>query len=374
MREYNEVYLSTCLSHDKLLPAEFPQQEKNSGRIAYGAEFLETGETKFIIYAVNAKEVKLDVEGARYSLTKESRDIWQAQLALEPGFHYVRVLIDGSEVLYPLLPIGFGGCKPCNYVDIPWSGGSCDYEIKDVPHGVVCTEVIYAKATQKHERFLVYLPPDYFTHPQKRYPVLYLQHGLGENEIGWVYQGKLNYIYDNLIADHRATPAICVMCCGMVQSAKLGERLVDHRLLEELLLTDIIPHIDSTYRTFSDREHRALAGLSMGSIQTSYITFRNQRMFAWAGLFSGFLHDIIVHEHSHLKDPYLETYNHNMRLLFRCMGTEDGYYQYFLDDDQFCEETGLKCVRETFHGTHNWQAFRTGLLHFLPLLFTDTQA
>lgn len=371
MSRYNETYYSNCLTHDKLLPGGFCTTDENAPRIPYGVEFLDGGRVKFIIYAACAKSVELDLEGTGYCLTQASEDVWQTVVRLEPGYRFVNVLIDGREVLYPFLPIGFGGGKPCNFVDIPLREENCDYEIRNVRHGMICTEYLYANATQKHERFLVYLPPDYFEQPQKRYPVLYLQHGLGENETSWVYQGKLNFIYDNLIAENKAIPAICVMCCGMVQSEKLGKRLVDHRLLEELLLEDIIPHIDHTYRTLADRTHRALAGLSMGSIQTSYITFRHQETFAWAGLFSGFLKDIISCEYSYLEKPFTDTYNTNMRLLFRCMGEEDPYYPNFLEEDKLCEEKGLRCIRKTFHGTHNWQAFRTGLLSFLPLVFRE---
>lgn len=368
MNDNNELCFSNCLTHDRLLPGGLCEGKKPP-YIPYGVEFLEDGLVRFHIYAVNAGHVELDLEGKRFCLKKSGEGIWRTELKLKAGYRYVRVLIEGNETLYPYLPIGFGAGKPCNFVEIPFAAGACDYDIRNVKHGIVCTEYILAKATQKHERFLVYLPPDYFEESEKRYPVLYLQHGLGENETSWVYQGKLNFLYDNLIAEKKAAEAICVMCCGMVQSDKPGAKLADHRLLEELLLTDVIPHVDRTYRTLADREHRALAGLSMGSIQASYITFRHQEAFAWAGLFSGFLRDIISCEYSYLEEPYCKSYNQNMRLLFRSMGEEDEYYRYFLEEDKLCMEKELSCIRKTFSGTHNWQAFRTGLACFLQLVF-----
>lgn len=367
MKNVNEVFDSNCMSHDRLLPGICILDGKEYRDIPYGVEYLEDGQAKIRIFAVNAAKVELETGAGRYLLEKREAGIWNATVRLEGGYQDIRVLVDGSDVIYPLLPIGFGAYSPCNFLDVPLE--KCDYEVRRIRHGIVCTEYLYSEVTEKHERIMVYLPPGYFEESEERYPVLYLQHGLGGNETNWIYEGKLNFIYDNLIDEGRAEPAICVMCGGMVQTGKSGERKSDYRLLEELLLRDVIPHIDRVYRTIADREHRALAGLSMGSIQTSRITFRHQDMFAWAGLFCGFLRDIISGDNSHLNESCTGTYNENMRLLFRAMGEEDYYFQEFLKDDEICREKSLACVRRTYHGAHNWQAFRTALLDFLPLVF-----
>lgn len=367
LKKINEVYNSNCLSHDRLLPGIYIMDGKEYRDIPYGVEYLENGQAEIRIFAVNACKVELETGGGRYLLEKKESGIWSTIIWPEKGYQDIRVLIDGSDVIYPMLPIGFGAYKACNFLDIPMK--KCDYEIRNVKHGIVCTEYLYSHITEKHERIMVYLPPEYFEKPEVRYPVLYLQHGLGGNETNWVYEGKLNFIYDNLIDEGRAEAAICVMCGGMVQTGKSGDQKSDYRLLEELLLQDVIPHIDAVYRTIADREYRALAGLSMGSIQASCITFRHQDVFAWAGLFCGFLRDIISGDNSHLDEQYTGTYHQNMRLLFRAMGEEDYYFQEFLKDDKICKEKDLVCVRRTYHGVHNWQAFRTALLDFLPLVF-----
>lgn len=367
MKHINEVFYSNCMSHDKLLPGICILDGREYKDIPYGVEYLENGEVQIRIFAANAGKVELETGTGRYSLEKKESGIWSMVVRLEEGYQDIRVLIDGSDVIYPLLPIGFGAYSPCNFLDIP--GEKCDYEVRKVRHGVICTEYLYSGVTKKHERIMIYLPPGYFENQTERYPVLYLQHGLGGNETNWVYEGKLNFIYDNLIDAGRAEPAVCVMCGGMVQNGKPEEPGSDYRLLEELLLQDVIPHIDRVYRTIADREHRALAGLSMGSIQASCITFRHQDLFAWAGLFCGFLRDIISGDNSHLDDRYTGTYCENMRLLFRAMGEEDYYFQEFLKDDEICRKKNLVCVRRTYHGVHNWQAFRTALTDFLPLVF-----
>lgn len=371
MKDKNEIYYSNCMSHDKLLPAMYITADKTYEDIPYGVEYLEDGKVQIRIFAVNANKVELDTGAERHLLKKEKSGIWQSIIQLEKGYQNIRVFIDNNEVLYPLLPIGFGACKPCNFLDVPLE--KCDYGIRNVKHGIICQEYIYSQITEKHERVTIYLPPEYFEKTEERYPVLYLQHGLGGNETNWVYEGKVNFIYDNLIAQGRVVPAICVMCGGMVQAKELEEGQADFRLLEDLLLKDVIPHVDETYRTIADREYRALAGLSMGSIQTSYITFRHQEMFAWAGLFSGFLRDIINNDWSYLDEKYIKTYNENMHLLFRVMGEEDYYFQEFLEDDEICREKKIKCVRKTYHGTHNWQTFRAALLDFLPLIFRQNK-
>ena len=168
------------------------------------------------------------------------------------------------------------------------------YQIKDVPHGSVRREYFYSSVTGEWESCTVYTPAAYEEETDKTFPVLYLQHGHGENETGWTTAGKLQFILDNLIAEGKAVPFAVVMCNGMVQTVtEDGRRIVDFMLLEPQLLTDVIPFVEKKFRIGGSRERRAMAGLSMGSLQTSIIGFTHPEYFCALGVFSGFVTDMM---------------------------------------------------------------------------------
>jgi enterochelin esterase family protein len=282
------------------------------------------------------------------------------------GFSYITVLIDGDEFLSPMLPIGYGYSHTANYVDLPELGVDF-FEVKDVPHGTVAEETFASKVTGRYERCLVYLPPDYFSSEQKNYPVLYLQHGHGEDETSWVNQGKVNFIFDNLIAEGKAEPALIVMNNGMLQVEEEGKWKVNPRAFEDFLVRDVIPYIEGRFRVFAGKEQRAMAGLSMGSAQTSVITFKHQDMFSYAGLFSGFLRDILSGDSSHL--DYADTYNDSIKLLFRAIGEDDAFLSIFTAEDAICAEKGLRNLRKLYPGSHEWNVWRLCVRDFLEMVF-----
>ena len=220
---------------------------------------------------------------------------------LVPGIHYYTLIIDGAEVSDPNTHAFFGGGKPASGVEVP-EPGSTYYSVQNVPHGQV-REIWYnSKVTGTWRHALVYLPPDYDTKTNVRYPVLYLQHGAGEDETGWVRQGNANFILDNLIAAKSCKPMIVVMANGYAHRA--GEAPVDLfakgfgfpemlKAMKEMAAFEndvtqaLIPYIDSTFRTLSDRDHRAMAGLSMGGMQAYQITLDHLDLFSYIGGFSG---------------------------------------------------------------------------------------
>ena len=367
----NEVYTAQALAFDRIMPAnavrEFGDDPKHTFRIPCGAEILADGSVKFSVFAPEAKTV--EIRSAEITLSLAKKDgIFTGIADLGHGFISLNILIDGTEVLYQMLPIGFGYSRPVNYVDVPKPGEDF-FEIKDVPHGSVCEKFFYSQVTGRYERCFVYLPPQYFK-SEERYPVLYLQHGHGENEACWIYQGKLNFIFDNLLAEGKAKPAVVVMNNGMVQVKKEnGERYVNSGCFEAYLLNDVIPFIENEFRVYTDRLNRAMAGLSMGSMQTSVITFCNQDKFAWAGLFSGFMRDLMNENTGHLE--YADTYNQNMKLFFRAMGDKDAFMNTFLEDDEICAEKGLYCIRRIYQGSHEWNVWRKCIRDFLQLIFQE---
>jgi enterochelin esterase family protein len=221
---------------------------------------------------------------------------------LVPGLHYYTLIIDGAEVSDTNSRAFFGGGKYTSMVEVP-EPGSTYYSIEDVPHGQV-REVWYnSKVTGTWRHALVYLPPDYDTQVKMHYPVLYLQHGAGEDETGWIRQGHANFILDNLLSAKSCKPMIVVMAYGYARRAgqtppdlagkpfgspEMMKAMQDMAAAFEDDVTQVlIPFIDSNFRTLSDRDHRAMAGLSMGGMQTFQITLNHLDLFSYIGGFSG---------------------------------------------------------------------------------------
>ena len=335
-----------------------------------GYEVLPDGRVFFRVKAPNAKEVVIDQFGALFPLTPASDGMWEGTVNLGRGFKYFFLKIDGAEALCPYLPIGFGCCRPMNFVDVPvpgeWEWDSLD----DIPHGAVTRHYFPASATGRHEVCLVYTPPGY--DPGKRYPVLYLQHGYGENETGWIYQGHAGRIADRLIHEGRMTEMLIVMANGMVTTDADGASRPPV-LFPRVLLNDLIPFIEARYPTMTDKWHRAMAGLSMGSFQTSVVTLTHPELFGYAGLFSGFLRAPWRNgDEAHLAalddvNRFRECY----KLFYRAMGTEDEFFDRFRDDDALIEAKGVPMVRRTFPGGHDWSVWRRCLHDFLPMLFRE---
>jgi enterochelin esterase family protein len=262
------------------------------------------GRVQIRVKAPDATKVRLNFwSGPKLDMEKQQDGFWTITTPpLVPGFHYYTLVIDGAEVSDPNTHAFFGGGKPASGVEVP-EPGSNYYSVQDVPHGAV-REVWYnSKVTGTWRHALVYLPPNYDAQTKERYPVLYLQHGAGEDETGWIRQGNANFILDNLIAAKSCKPMIVVMAYGYAHRA--GEAPVDLfakgfgspemlKMMQEMaaafeddVTQALIPFIDSTFRTLSDREHRAMAGLSMGGMQTFQITLDHLDLFSYIGGFSG---------------------------------------------------------------------------------------
>ena len=262
------------------------------------------GRVQIRVKAPDATKVRLNFwSGPKVDMEKQQDGYWTVTTApLVPGFHYYTLIIDGMEVSDLNTHAFFGGTKEASGIEVP-EPGSTYYSIQDVPHGQV-REVWYnSKLTGSWRHALVYLPPNYDTQTKERYPVLYLQHGAGEDETGWIRQGNANFILDNLLAAKGCKPMIVVMAYGYAHRA--GQKPTDlfakpfgspemlkamqemAAAFEDDVTQALIPYIDSTFRTLSDRDHRAMAGLSMGGMQTFQITLNHLDLFSYIGGFSG---------------------------------------------------------------------------------------
>ena len=337
-----------------------------------GYEILEDGKVKIRIKAPNAKEVCLDQWGKIHALEKVSEDMWEGICDLGRGFQYFFLKIDGNEVLNPYLPIGFGCCRPMNFMDIPVPGeeewGTLDM---DIPHGAVTRHYYPSKVTGKLEVCMVYTPASF--DPNKKYPVLYLQHGYGENETGWIYQGHAGRIADHLLHDGQMQEMIIVMGYGMAQKK---EPTGEFNLFTKIILEDLIPYIESKYNVYTDKWHRAMAGLSMGSYQTSIVTMSNPDLFGYVGVFSGFMSMPFMAGEGR-KETHLDLledekkFRDSFKVFYRAMGTEDTYFESFANDDKMLEGKDLGIIRQTFPGGHDWGVWRRCIHAFLPLIFKD---
>ena len=220
-----------------------------------------------------------------------------------------------------------------------------------------------------YQRLFVYLPAQYHREPERRFPVLYLQHGHGENETAWFVNGRVHLLLDELFASGEAEPAIVVMSNGMTASLQ-GDSAVIHAFdgFIRMLTEEIVPFTDGRFRTISDREHRAVAGLSLGSIQASLAARKRPDLFVDVGLFSGFFRNP-SNPPELIPAEELCAFREKNHLLFRAIGTEDKYMAFFEADDRFLMEEGIPSVRKLYPGMHEWNVWRLCLRDFMQLVF-----
>jgi enterochelin esterase-like enzyme len=253
------------------------------------------GYARFRIVAPDATAVRVSLGlGGRGGtvLAKAPDGTWigTSEGPLDEGFHYYHVTVDGGTFNDPGALNFYGSTRWESGIEIPAHDADF-YALKDVPHGRVEQILFPSPSTGTPRRALVYTPPGYGDKPQTRYPVLYLQHGWGEDETAWSNQGHANLIMDNLVAEKKSLPFIIVMTYGMTNEIKPGSpgglASFDIRPFQTVLLKELVPYVDRTYRTVADARHRAMAGLSMGGFETKLIAPKNLDTFAYIGLLSG---------------------------------------------------------------------------------------
>ena len=342
------------------------------------------GRVRARISAPQALRVQLDISAVKYDLVKDSTGVWTGDSnPQDEGFHYYQLWIDGAAVPDPNSLYFYGASRWGSGIEIPAKDQDF-YALKDVPHGQIREQLYFSKSNNGMRRCFVYTPPDYDKNTSKRYPVLYLQHGGGEDETGWPNQGRTNLIMDNLIAEGKAKPLIIVMDNGTwrwpenVPRPKPGERPAGTWPpkgwadgFKKTLLEDIIPMIDSNYRTLADQEHRAMAGLSMGGMQTRVISLANTNVFSYVGLFSGGSYSL---EDVNNAPGFKE----KIKLVFISYGSRElenrrtGFGGDPKDNTETLKKAGINAYFYVSPNTaHEWQSWRRSLHEFAPLLFQD---
>ncbi|MDD4368238.1 MAG: alpha/beta hydrolase-fold protein [Oscillospiraceae bacterium] len=330
------------------------------------------GTARFVFYAPGAQSVAVAGIGGtmgkqQHPLLPVAEGYWEIQVSgIGSGFHYLEWYVDGKAVLNPRAAVGYGCFKAMNYLDMP--GTDTDfYRLNQVPHGTVSMNYYESKVTGRTRNCFVYTPPGYES-TDKRYPVLYLQHGGGESEMAWVWQGHINLIMDNLLAELAAEELIIVMNNGYAF-------LPDHSehpscgALSDVLVQDCIPFIDQHYRTLTDRWHRAMAGLSMGGFQTQRTVMCHPERFAALGLFSAVLmtEDDTIDYAGQFADP--AGFNQTYPLFFVSSGLSEPMCQTNQQTLRTLEASGIRSIFFTAPGYHEWQVWRQSARAFLCLLF-----
>ena len=328
-------------------------------------------------------------------MEKQADGFWMVTTPpLAPGLHYYTLIIDGAEVSDIGSHAFFGGGKDASAVEVP-EAGSTYYLPQDVPHGAV-REVWYnSKVTGTWRHALVYTPPNYDTQTTVRYPVLYLQHGAGEDETGWIRQGHANFILDNLLAAKSCKPMIIVMAYGYARRAgqappdlsgkpfgspEMMKAMQDlAAAFEDDVTQALIPYIDANFRTLPDRDHHAMAGLSMGGMQTFQVTLNHLDLFSYIGGFSGAAGPLVLGDRK--LDPKTDfqgvfadpaAFAKKVHLLWIGVGTKEPERMRagLLRLHGSLEEAKIPHVfYESPDTDHEWQTWRRDLKDFAPRLF-----
>ena len=365
----------TCLAQSEQTAAvdDFKPASTNQP----GKEFPQVnseGRVRASISAPEAHKVQLDISAVKYDLTKDTNGVWTGDSnPQDEGFHYYQLWVDGAAVPDPSSLYFYGAMRWGSGIEIPAHDQNF-YALKNVPHGQVREILFPSKSTNSSRRAFVYTPPGYERDLDKHYPVLYLQHGWGEDENGWPNQGKVNLIMDNLIAEGKAKPFIIVMTYGMTNDVKIGGlRNFDIKPFQTVLIDELIPYIDTNFRTLTDQPHRAMAGLSMGGFETKLITMANLDKFSYIGLFSGgAFSPEDVNNTPDFKDK--------VKLVFVSFGSRELENRrpggpFGGDPKENTEAISKEGINAHFYVSpktaHEWQSWRRSLHEFAQLVFKD---
>ena len=353
----------------------------------YGAKFprIEVdSRVTFQFKAPDAQKVHVSIANVAYDMVKGSDGVWTyTSEPQDKGYHNYWMVVDGAIVLDPATDGFIGYSHNCNGFEIPDPDGGF-YELKNVPHGNVLIENYFSKTINSWRHIFIYTPPGYEINTATRYPVFYLQHGGGEDERVWIEMGRTNIILDNLIAEGKAKPFIVVMETSSAykpgevppqprQPRPAGEAQpqpaagarprmsFNFDTYKDVMINDMIPYIDSHFRTLTDGNNRAMAGLSMGTFVTRVVALANLDKFSYIGIFSG---GTVV--------PADISDKSKVKLLFMSFGSRERGSDGLKAAADALQQAGINAVSYVSPLTaHEWQSWRRSLREFAPLLFKN---
>lgn len=345
-------------------------------RNAQYPQILPDSRVIFKTKAPKAKQVQIDL-GKKYDMEIDDEGFWTVTTdSITEGFHYYSLVIDGVAVADPASESFYGMGRMASGIEIPFKGDGY-YSIKDVPHGEIGMKHYYSKVTNSWRRFFIYMPPGYDKDSTKEYPTLYLLHGGGEDERGWANQGRTDLILDNLITEEKASPMLVVMMDGNFPGrsglANFNEEVL--KIFENELKNEVIPFVENNYRAKRNGESRALAGLSMGGLQTLYAGIKNTDMFANLGVFSSgwFANkpDLSNPQYAFMEQNKAKINSNLTRFFISMGGKEDIAYENCRIMLEKFDEIGIKYEYSEYPGGHSWPVWRHDLHKFAQLIFKN---
>ena len=375
----NDLYMFSQFLFKEVDTTQFPTftvlgvPAATNVRSAKYPQILPDNRVIFRVKAPDAQKVQIDL-GKKYDMKKDGDGFWLITTdTISEGIHYYSLLIDGVAVADPASETFYGMGRMASGIEIPSRNGEF-YALKPVPHGELRMKRYYSTVFNTWRRFYIYTPAGYDSNPNEKYPVLYLLHGGGEDERGWGTQGKTDLILDNLIAEKKAAPMLVVMMDGNTGGGGIGsfgERSL--QMFENELTRVVIPFVEENYRAKTDANSRALAGLSMGGLQTLHAGVRNHEMFSYLGVFSSgwFANNnkLSEPEYKFMKENSAAI-NSNVKEFWIAMGgKEDIAYENCKVMLSKFDEMNIRYKYSEYPGGHTWPVWRNNLYMFAPLLF-----
>ena len=340
---------------------------------------LKDNSVMFRVNAPQAQLVQIDLGGKKYDMQKGEGGAWTVTTSPQvPGYHYYSLVVDGVSVADPASQTFYGCSRWSSAIEIK-EAGMDDFEVRDVKHGEVRTVYYFSKVDGAWRPLMVYTPAGY-NESNESYPVVYIQHGGGEDHRGWMEQGRTAQIMDNLIAAGKAKPMIVVSSNSNVQSRNGGfgggYSWQGMQTFRSELLENVIPFVEKTYRVKKDRKNRAMCGLSMGGGQSFYIGLRDPEVFANVGVFStGMFGGIQGASNFDLEKEVpgmltdTKTFNQQFDVFFVSCGEQDPRIEYTRNIVKKMRDGGVEVKFNSYPGDHEWQVWRKSLHEFAQYLF-----
>ncbi len=373
----NDLYMFSQLLFKPVDPSTFKQygsiarRAETNVRSARYPQLLPDGRAYFQVKAPEVQKVQLDLV-RKYDMVKDTGGIWQITTdSLSEGFHYYSLIIDGVAVADPASETYYGMGRMASGIEVPFSGDGY-YDTRDLPHGDLRIKRYYSNVINSWRQFYMYTPPGYDVNTNEKYPVLYILHGGGEDQRGWALQGKTDLIIDNLIAEKKAVPMIVVMVDGNIPLKAFGEETL--KVFTSELMQCVIPFVEKNYRVKTESQNRALAGLSMGGIQTLYTGVNNTDLFSYLGVFSSGWIQLMQNGLANLQYEFMKNnadlINGNLKEFWISMGgQEDIAYKNCKAMLSKFDEMKIRYTYSEYPGGHTWPVWRNNLYNFAQLLF-----